>query len=66
MPNSRNLIFIPNFQTVCKRHNSSVAAVSRGYLTIGRKKLADSQFSDEVVKKNGFILTKPKEWVSEI
>jgi hypothetical protein len=30
---------------------------------IERKKLVDSLFESEVVKKNGFILRKPKEWV---
>ena len=46
-----------------KRHNSSVALVAKGSMTIGRKKLVDSLFENEVVKKNGFILRKPKEWV---
>jgi hypothetical protein len=32
-------------------------------MIIGRKKLVDSLFESEVVKKNGFILRKPKEWV---
>jgi uncharacterized LabA/DUF88 family protein len=46
-----------------KRHNSSVAIVAKGSMIIGRKKLVDSLFENEVVKKNGFILRKPKEWV---
>jgi uncharacterized LabA/DUF88 family protein len=46
-----------------KRHNSSVALVSKGSMMIGRKKLIDSLFDKEVVKKNGFILKKPKEWI---
>jgi uncharacterized LabA/DUF88 family protein len=46
-----------------KRHNSSVALVSKGSMIIGRKKLVDSLFESEVVNKNGFILRKPKEWV---
>jgi uncharacterized LabA/DUF88 family protein len=46
-----------------KRHNSSVAIVAKGSMIIGRKKLVDSLFESEVVKKNGFILRKPKEWV---
>jgi hypothetical protein len=45
-----------------KRHNSSVALVAKGSLTIGRKKLADSQFDIEVSKRDGFILRKPREW----
>jgi hypothetical protein len=32
-------------------------------MIIGRKKLVESLFESEVVKKNGFILKKPKEWV---
>jgi uncharacterized LabA/DUF88 family protein len=46
-----------------KRHNSSVALIARGSMTIGRKKLVDSQFELEVRKKDGFILRKPKEWM---
>ena len=45
-----------------KRPNQSVAAVAKGSLTIGRKKLVDSQFALEVPKKDGFILKKPKDW----
>ena len=45
-----------------KRHNSSVALVARGSMTIGRRKLADSQFEIEVQKKDGFVLKKPEEW----
>jgi uncharacterized LabA/DUF88 family protein len=46
-----------------KRHNSSVALVAKGSMIIGRKKLVESLFESEVVKKDGFILRKPKEWV---
>ncbi|HLP71815.1 MAG TPA: NYN domain-containing protein [Bacteroidales bacterium] len=46
-----------------KRHNSSVALIAKGSLTIGRKKLVDSQFETEVRKKDGFLLRKPKEWM---
>lgn len=46
-----------------KRHNQSVSIVAKGSLTIGRKKLVDSQFNDEVVKKSGYILKKPTEWI---
>jgi len=45
-----------------KRHNSSVALAAKGSITIGRKKLADSQFDVEVLKKDGFILKKPRDW----
>jgi uncharacterized LabA/DUF88 family protein len=46
-----------------KRHNSSIAIVAKGSMTIGRKKLIDSQFDEEVTKRDGFILKKPKEWI---
>ena len=46
-----------------KRFNSSVAAVAKGSLMIGRKKIVDSQFPVEVKKKDGFVLRKPKEWL---
>ncbi|TAL62668.1 MAG: NYN domain-containing protein [Bacteroidetes bacterium] len=46
-----------------KRHNASVALVAKGSMMIGRKKLVDSLFDEEVPKKDGFILKKPKEWM---
>lgn len=46
-----------------KRYNSSVAAIAKGSLIIGRKKLADSQFSNDVLSKNGFNLRKPVDWM---
>lgn len=46
-----------------KRFNNSVAMVARGSMTIGRKKLTDSQFEVEVVKKDGFKLAKPSNWI---
>jgi len=45
-----------------KRHNSSVTLVAKGSLTIGRKKLSDSQFDMEVKKRDGYVLHKPVEW----
>ena len=45
-----------------RRHNSSVALNAKGSMTIGRKKLVDSQFDLEVTKKSGYILRKPKDW----
>lgn len=45
-----------------KRHNNSVALVAKGYFVIGRKKLVDSQFEDEVIKNDGFKLKKPTDW----
>jgi uncharacterized LabA/DUF88 family protein len=45
-----------------KRHNQTVADVSKGNLTIGRKKLVDSQFPFHVIKSDGYLLTKPLNW----
>ncbi|MCW2120451.1 hypothetical protein M2326_002769 [Flavobacterium sp. 7A] len=45
-----------------RRHNQSVSIVAKGSLTIGRKKLVDSQFPLEVAKRDGFILSKPNDW----
>lgn len=45
-----------------KRHNSSMALVAKGSETIGRKKLLDAQFDEEVVSKTGYKLKIPTEW----
>lgn len=45
-----------------KRHNTSVAIIAKGSMTIGRKKLLDSQFHETVTKKDGFVLKKPSSW----
>ncbi len=45
-----------------KRHNSSMALVAKGSLTIGRKKLVDSQFDEEVISKTGYKLKRPPTW----
>lgn len=45
-----------------KRHNVQLATVARGSIIIGRKKLMDSQFPDEIVKPDGYVLKKPAEW----
>ncbi|MVN21772.1 NYN domain-containing protein [Mucilaginibacter arboris] len=44
------------------RFNVSVKNVSKGNMIIGRKKLKDAQFEDEVQKPNGFILKRPNGW----
>ncbi len=46
-----------------KRYNASVALVAKGSLTIGRKKFVDSQFDEDVKKKDGYLLRKPKDWL---
>lgn len=45
-----------------KRHNQSVSLIARGSLTIGRKKLVESQFEEKVTKKDGYVLLKPSTW----
>ena len=45
-----------------KRHNSSMALVAKGSETIGRKKLVDAQFEEEVISKTGYKLKIPIEW----
>lgn len=39
-----------------------MALVAKGSLIIGRKKLADSQFDEEVISNNGYKLKIPTEW----
>ncbi|MCK4920594.1 MAG: NYN domain-containing protein [Bacteroidales bacterium] len=46
-----------------KRHNNSVSLVAKGSMTIGRKKLMDSQFENDVSKYDGYVIKKPKEWL---
>ena len=45
-----------------KRHNQSVALIAKGSMIIGRKKIADNQFAEEVTKKGGYVLRQPSEW----
>lgn len=45
-----------------KRYNSSMALVAKGSEIIGRKKLRDAQFNEEVISKTGYKLKKPMEW----
>jgi len=45
-----------------KRSNNSLALKAKGSLVIGRKKLADSQFEQEVKSKTGFVLKRPQSW----
>lgn len=45
-----------------KRHNSSMALVAKGSEIIGRKKLRDAQFNEEVISKTGYKLKKPMKW----
>lgn len=45
-----------------KRHNQSVALVAKGCMSLGKKKIKDHQFENQVRKNGGFILRKPEEW----
>jgi uncharacterized LabA/DUF88 family protein len=45
-----------------KRHNSSMALVAKGSLTIGRRTLVDSQFEEVVRSKFGYHLKIPASW----
>jgi uncharacterized LabA/DUF88 family protein len=45
-----------------KRHNSSMSLIAKGSLIIGRKKLVDSQFDEEVISKTGYKLKIPMNW----
>ncbi|MFI5159270.1 MAG: NYN domain-containing protein [Sphingobacteriales bacterium] len=56
-PNKRVFVaFPPN------RHNLSVGRVAKGSMIIGRKKLIDSQFPNQVAARTGFILNRPLTW----
>ncbi len=56
--NKRVLVgFPPN------RFNLNVKNVAKGSFMIGRKKLKDAQFTNEISKRDGFILKRPNTWV---
>jgi len=57
-PNKVVSVFFPP-----NRHNNTVAGAAKGSQIIGRKKLIDSQFEENVKKKDGFILHKPTDWL---
>lgn len=45
-----------------RRHNISMAQISRGNFIIGRKRIKDSQLPNEITKPDGYKLVKPEEW----
>jgi uncharacterized LabA/DUF88 family protein len=45
------------------RYSFALAQIVDGYLNIGRKTLLKSIFPDNVIKKDGFILKRPPEWL---
>jgi uncharacterized LabA/DUF88 family protein len=56
-PNKRILVAFPP-----DRFSYELSKISSASFTIGRKKLADSLFPDDVVKEKGYILKRPEEW----
>lgn len=44
------------------RHSFALKEIASASFTIGRKKLADSLFPDEVKKSDGYILKRPTRW----
>jgi uncharacterized LabA/DUF88 family protein len=45
------------------RHNASIALTAKGSMILGRKKIHDSQFPEEILKKDGYRLKKPSAWL---
>ncbi|HRK00938.1 MAG TPA: NYN domain-containing protein [Ignavibacteria bacterium] len=45
-----------------ERFNKSVKEVAKGSFIIGKSKLQNSLFPDELMSKSGFLLKKPTEW----
>ncbi|NTW17334.1 MAG: NYN domain-containing protein [Syntrophaceae bacterium] len=46
-----------------KRHNQTIAICAKGSMTIGRRKIIESQFPETVQKNDSFILSRPNEWL---
>lgn len=44
------------------RQSKRLESVAHAYFRVGRKKLQDSQFPDEVRKPDGFVLERPSTW----
>ena len=44
------------------RHSDRLKNTKARYFTIGRKKLKDSQFPDEIETASGFVLKRPQKW----
>jgi len=57
-PNKRVFVGFPP-----KRHNLSVSSIAKGSMIIGRKKLLDAQFINDVTKRDGFVLNRPETWI---
>lgn len=57
-PNKAISVFFPP-----ERHNNTVALAAKGSMILGRKKLMNNQFPNEVEKADGYKLKKPGEWI---
>jgi uncharacterized LabA/DUF88 family protein len=44
------------------RHTNRLKDVSKGHFAIGKSKILDAQFPDEVTNKSGFKLNRPDSW----
>jgi uncharacterized LabA/DUF88 family protein len=44
------------------RSSVRLLGVAHAFFIISRKKLADSQFPDEIIKADGFVLKRPERW----
>ncbi len=56
-PKKQVIIFFPP-----ERSSSQLKNVADRQFTIGRRTLAKSQFPNQVIKANGFVLERPKKW----
>ncbi|MGB9498223.1 MAG: NYN domain-containing protein [Dissulfuribacterales bacterium] len=56
-PNKRMIIGFPPCRNSIRLKNMASA-----FFTIGRKKIADSQFPENIKSKNGYVLRKPDRW----
>ena len=57
--NTRVIIaFPPN-----RDHSKRLKIAATSYFTIGRKKLKDSQFPNEIKTASGFVLKRPQKWI---
>jgi len=65
-PISKVLSLFPAKRIICAfppdRFSKELIKRASAYFTIGRKKFAESVFSDKITKQDGYILEKPVEW----
>jgi uncharacterized LabA/DUF88 family protein len=45
-----------------RRHSVQLEKAANAFFTIGRKKIADSVFPDQIRKADGYILRRPDKW----